>query len=239
MKNIQYQPSSKECAIASLPPQPAKKYIPNWFKKVKPVDREKPEFDSEGVQNNTNIKMCMPFLDAFTSGYIQETWTDIYIKVDEDSDGNYKVNIAFPVGPQIASYRMKPTTLEISDEYFPIEFIWLQHWVPIMPDGYSVLFTHPLNRFDLPFISLSGIVDSDVYSHEISGAFPFFLKKEFNGKIIPAGTPMYQIIPIKRESWKSSVNEYDGDLLMKKKHSIRKHIYDGYKNYFWKRKEFI
>lgn len=125
------------------------------------------------------------FFDALTSGYIQETWTDLYINVNEDSDGNYKVDIAFPAGPEIASYRIKPTVLEISDEYFPIEFIWIQHWVPIMPNGYSALFTHPLNRFDLPFMSMSGIVDSDVYSHEISGAYPFLLKKNLMVKLFP------------------------------------------------------
>lgn len=33
---------------------------------------------------------------------------------------------------------------------------------------------------------------------------------------------MYQILPIKRESWKSSVNKYNEDLLIKKKTFYKK-----------------
>jgi hypothetical protein len=32
--------------------------------------------------------------------------------------------------------------------------------------------------------------------------FPFFIKKDFNG-LIPAGTPILQAIPFKRDDWKA------------------------------------
>ena len=238
MQTLKFEPSSAECQHVARPPVAAKNYIPDWFKNIKSVDRTKPQFNDQGMQINTNIKMCMPFLDTFTTGYIQETWCDIYINVGLDDNGNYTVDTGYPTGPDIISYRKKPTMLSISDEYFPIEFIWLEHWVPIAPNGYSILHTHPLNRLDLPFMSLSGIVDSDVYSHESAGAYPFFLKKEFNGKIIPAGTPMFQMIPVKRESWQSQPLEFNEVESMKKRQSIRKYIYDGYRNHFWQKKDY-
>jgi hypothetical protein len=36
-------------------------------------------------------------------------------------------------------------------------------WIIEAPDGYAVLFTHPFNRFDLPFTTLTGLVDCDRY----------------------------------------------------------------------------
>jgi hypothetical protein len=237
MKKIEFYPSSLEVVQLVPPPNPAKSYVPSWYKKIKPVDKTKPEFRDDGMQVNVNLKQCMPFLDTLTTGYIQETWSDIHINVEENN-GEYKVSIGYPMGPEQVNYRFTPTLLDITDEYFPIEFIWIDPWVPKVPDGYSVLFSHPLNRFDLPFHTLSGIIDSDKFYHEINGAYPFFLKKEFNGVIIPAGTPMYQMIPLKRDSWESSTNEFDETKMLERKRSVRKYIYDAYRNYFWQKKDY-
>jgi hypothetical protein len=238
MKKVIFQPSSEEAQVLIQKPLSAKKYIPDWFKSIKPVDKNKPLFKENGMQINTNVKMCMPFLDTFTTGYIQETWSDLYIDVRDNDEGNLIVEVSFPVGPEMVSYRHKTTQVAITEEYIPIEFTWLQHWVPVLPDGYSMLYTHPLNRLDLPFTSLSGIVDHDLYNHELSGAYPFFLKKEFNRTIIPAGTPMFQMIPIKRESWDSDSTNFDLHESMRKKNFIRKKIFDGYRDMFWQKKEY-
>lgn len=238
MENIIFQPSSEEAQVVIKRPMPAKEYVPDWFKSIKPIDKGNPSFKENGMQINTNVKMCMPFLDTFTTGYIQETWSDLYIDVSSNDDGNLIVDVAFPAGPEMVSYRHKTTEIKITDEYIPIEFIWLQHWVPILPKGYSMLYVHPLNRLDLPFMSLSGIVDNDLYNHELAGAYPFFLKKEFNRTIIPAGTPMYQMIPIKRNSWQSSSINFDLHESMRKKNFIRKKIFDGYRDLFWQKKDY-
>ena len=37
-------------------------------------------------------------------------------------------------------------------------------WTIEAPEGYALLFTHPVNRFDLPFTTLSGLVDCDRYT---------------------------------------------------------------------------
>jgi hypothetical protein len=238
MQTLKFMPSTKECELVVPAPKPAKVYIPDWYKGIKPPDRNKPVFNNEGVQTNTNVKMCQPFLDTFTTGYIQETHTDIHINVLEDLNGNLNVNVSFPIEPEQLSWRSIPTQLAVTSEYYPIEFTWVQHWVPIAPKGYSVLHTHPLNRFDLPFYSLNAIVDSDVFNHYPSGSYPFFLKKEFNNVLIPAGTPMFQMIPIKREAWETSSEFYNEETILKKRSLIRKHIFDGYRDKFWQKKSY-
>ena len=45
------------------------------------------------------------------------------------------------------------------------------------------------------------MVDTDKYPIPVH--FPFLLKKNFEG-LIKQGTPIIQVIPFKRESWKSS-----------------------------------
>jgi hypothetical protein len=58
--------------------------------------------------------------------------------------------------------------------------------------------------------------------------------------LIPAGTPIAQIIPFKRESWKNTI-QTTGELLQKSfedKLFINNRFFDKYKKSFWQRKEY-
>jgi hypothetical protein len=72
------------------------------------------------------------------------------------------------------------------------------YWGIQPPKGYGALLTHPINRYDLPFSTTSGYVDFDEYP--LPGNVSFHVKDNFEG-VIPAGTPLMSIIPIKREAW--------------------------------------
>lgn len=225
--NIKFIPSSKETELIVPHPKPAKTYIPEWYKSI----RLQKEEDSRGVSNS--IKRCMPFLDGLTSGYIQETWTDIYIEKN-----NENVNYHYPIGPDILSIRDN-VSIDISDLYYPIEFVWKILWFPKLPNGWSVFITSPANRLDLPFRSLDAVIDSDSFYHSPAGGgnYPFYLNKDFQG-IIPAGTPMYQMIPFKRELWESSAEEFNADDFLRRMAKVKKHIFNSYKNNFWNKKDY-
>jgi hypothetical protein len=79
-----------------------------------------------------------------------------------------------------------------------------------VPSGYSVIYSQPFNRYDLPFLTTNGIIDND--NINLPGTMPFFVKEDWSG-IIPAGTPYAQLIPFKREDWSSSVELEDPDLM--------------------------
>jgi len=87
---------------------------------------------------------------------------------------------------------------------------------------------------DLPFQTLSGIVDCDVHPNSVF--VPFFLKKDFEG-IIPAGTPIMQLLPFKRESWESSkgpVNKmarFSSDL-------VKRYAMHNYRRLYWSKKSY-
>jgi hypothetical protein len=119
-------------------------------------------------------------------------------------------------------------------DFEPIAFAWRFNATILIPGGYSLLITHPLNRFDLPFQTLSGVVDN---FHLYDGDLPFLLKKGFRG-VIPMGTPIAQILPFKRENWKSVKDAS----IVKQAELNRRYstsVFKGwYKNNIWKRKTY-
>ena len=73
-------------------------------------------------------------------------------------------------------------------------------WTIQAPEGYEVLFTHPHNRFDLPFTTLTGIVDCDRYRNNWVHFPARWNDANFSG-VLPKGTPVAQCVPVKREVW--------------------------------------
>jgi hypothetical protein len=233
---IEFIPASNEAKLVVPAPKPARMYIPQWYKDIPSPPWEDLEFgDKPGDVTNLNIKACVPFLDAYTHGYIQETWTDIYIK--STPDGNAIESYNWPIGPSIMSHRKNRTGFAISNAYYDLELIWEEQWLPKLPSGYSVIYTSPFNRFDLPFRSLDAVIDADMYHHEYEGQYPFYIQKGFSG-VIPAGTPMYQIIPIKRDAWESYSKEFNEEENKRRNHMLRKYLSRGYKKLFWQKKTF-
>jgi hypothetical protein len=59
--------------------------------------------------------------------------------------------------------------------------------------------THPFNRDDLPFRTLTGVVDSDRF-HQIGLLFPARWLDPARVCGLPAGTPVAQCVPVRREA---------------------------------------
>jgi hypothetical protein len=79
-------------------------------------------------------------------------------------------------------------------------------WTIQAPKGYALLFTHPINRSDLPFTTLTGLVDCDTF-YDSPLNFPAqWHDMNFNG-VLPKGTPVVQCLPVKREIWSSQFEQ--------------------------------
>jgi hypothetical protein len=107
---------------------------------------------------------------------------------------------------------------------------WHNDFLIKTPKGFSVLFTHPLNRLDLPFFTLSGLVNADKWQNAVQ--FPFILKLGFEG-IIEAGTPICQLNIIKNESWKTKVLKYSAERSYYNSKMFLKTFVGSYKKNFW------
>ena len=97
----------------------------------------------------------------------------------------------------------------------------------------------PINHFELPWVTVGGIIDSDKVT--TSGLIPFFLKEGFTG-VVPAGTPYLQIIPFKREDWESEMIFHSPMDIFKKTQQtsdlFRTSEGGVYKKLFWSKRKY-
>ncbi len=234
-KLIKFNPVNEISELTVPCPKPAAEYLPDWYKKAQPFFTKKPEFDVTTGKPNTTFKMCMPFLDAYTTGYIQESWCDLWIEKQDNQTFFY-----YASGPKLMSERsaMVGDTFPKVDGFLKSHYTWHPPWFPELPKGYSCIITQPFNRTDAPFQTFTGIVDADGFTQSEDGSnLPFLLKENFTG-MIKKGTPMYQIIPFKRESWKSESTSYNLKRQVKVTQAVKQFMWGGYKNLFWNKKEF-
>jgi hypothetical protein len=230
---VSFIPKNQETEFVIPRPQPSKSYIPKWYKDM---PKDLPTID--GSAYDGTAKKCIPFLDSLTSGYTQELPCDVYFDCNTEED-DPAINYRWGGGIRPLSTRREDTKSSNSmphfDGYYKTEFHWNTFWEPKTPPGYSTLYFHPANRFDLPFMTHNAIIDTDKWP--IAGPIPFVLKKGFSG-LIPAGTPIYQMIFIKREKWISEGLKYDEEYVKNTTYSVRKFLKDGYKQHIWSKKEY-
>jgi hypothetical protein len=219
---------TKDTELAGVPPKPAVNTIAQWYKDL-PI--EKVRVGTDGLLNS-KLKKCTPFLDAITAGYMVVLSDDVFVEYVNDIP-----NITWRGSRTIVS----PHTIEQTEgfptpsEYVPLPLKWQNEFAYELPKGYSLWCTHPANRLDLPFLTLTGFVDVDNYNLAVQ--FPFFLRKGFQG-IIEAGTPIAQLIPVKRENWEITRAPLDSDKAYTLYEHFRKRINRSYKSQYWSKKSY-
>ena len=214
-KKIKFISSNPEFELAS--PIPASKVVPEWYRKM-PGSRDKIE----------TVKKCIPFLDALTAGYVITLDADVYWNEDQG-----KFFSESPIKMESDHSMVQTQDVEIDDRFHTQPHKWVNHWEIKTPKGYSCLFIHPLDRMDLPFYSFTGIVDTD--KHPLVINFPFVMKKGFSG-LIPKGTPLIQVIPFKRDNWKSEISDdkpYDREEI---EYKVQNPPFNWYKRNWWTKK---
>jgi hypothetical protein len=219
---------------ASEYPKPAVKTITSWFKKISPV--------IEGEQIGS-VKKCIPFLDAMTAGYTITAHCDLMLVGSIEND-KPKWEASWS-NDGLENLITDHNANQVNGHpYFTEPAMVLkynQHFIVETPPGYSCLFTPMLND---PTLQLSGvyfqtaIVDTDEYKNNQVN-LPFFFRN-FTGRpvIIKKGTPLVQVIPFKRESWKSEQHYIDQTAHKKFVNKLTTMWTDRYKKMFWKQKNF-
>lgn len=194
-------------------PGPTIKNIPDWYKNAHRyaiMPDGNPWIGPDGGKVVT-WKACPALYDIMGTGYVYKTPCDIEFYINDFGiiagkvlDDQYKdfLHVRSPM-PQFS----------VPLGYHENHFAWWSDWAVELPEGYSAIYSQPYNRFDLPFITTSGIIDNDNVS--LPGTMPFFISKEWTG-VLPAGTPYAQIIPFKREDWKSETIIEDSAKLYEK-----------------------
>lgn len=221
-----------------MPPEPTMLHIPEWYRGLSRYYTSNSDMDLNPINfigtdgSISSTKMCMPYFDALTMGYVYVLKNDVYV----DMDPSGKPIITWS-GHGLPVDQRTMIDVPIPDNCHPVHFGWRMDWYYETPPGYSVMITHPMNRHDLPFYTLSGIVDADNWGLPVFVSF--FLKRNFRG-MIPRGTPIFQMIPFKRDDWELDVvtdpeelNKYE--LRAEKR---RTDLFSHYKKSAWVRKIF-
>lgn len=241
MTLIKWNPVDNDIHLYVDPPRPAEACFPNWYAKAPAKvypDQPSVMISEEGEMfPNETIKRCVPFKDALSFGYIMHTWVDMWVSKNDWEDEDVVVTLG--KAPRLCKPREGQSNLVPPPFGFnKIELAWEPKWYPETPEGYSCLLTHPLNRFDLPFQTMSAVIDTDKFTISLRDAnFPFFIRKGFTG-LIPVGTPMYQIIPFKREDWTSEAQSHDADFQERNVFKLKRHFLHGYRKESWSKKSY-
>lgn len=199
MPEIRFIARNKEYYDIFDGPKAAVEDVPAWF-----VEQEKYGDDVKGINKrggfNQTVKSCAPAYDAMTAGYMFYLPCDINFEQDA-TNGSFNANMTsnsfehleFHPGVQISKM---PFDKEYYEDTFILKF--LTGWVPKVPDGYSLFVTHPMWRYDLPFMVLPGIIDYDSYDTGIN--FFALVKRGYSG-LLKCGTPIGHVMPFQREEW--------------------------------------
>ena len=220
-------------------PTPSKKIIPKWFSNadryLKDSIFNKILINEEGGLM-PSFKACPSLMDFYTSGYMYTTPCDLTFYKDKNNNINVKTETGFE---DFCMQRDPMKDFYVPSGYQDFHFHWYPNWAPSLPEGYSAMYLNPVNRFDLPFLTISGIIDND--KMDTPGLMPFFIREGFEGTI-PAGTPYVQIIPFKREDWEMDFKFYEYDEIIERhnKQASKFRTKDGgaYKEHVWSKKKY-
>ena len=220
----------------SFPPVPASKEVPSWFKKI-PAFLDKPK-EADDFFSFT-VKKCIPVLDAITSGYILYTWHDIFVGDCNDLSSSILHSPVNPIsgatvieGHGVEQFKGAPFQRKTDGK---AAFKYVNAWGIRTTAGYSCLIQTP-SYSDTPIKILPGVVDTDRY-HSPNFPFVFDIPGEEKDLFIPAGTPVAQVIPFKRESYQMDIVDPDKSYL-NTRFKISSYLKEGYKRFAHTKKSY-
>lgn len=204
-KKITFRPFNRWVRISEFNPVASSSIIPSWYKNLpRFTNKSDVPYKAHGI---ADLKMCSPFREAITYGYLYLTPCDLEVTRMADGTPEITWNREYPHQPlvfrgDINKIENQGYGMSVPLGCDPYMFAWAPLWGCKTPVGYSTLITQPLSRSELPFVLTSGIMDTDKWNN--AGNIPFFIRSDFEG-FVPKGTPIAQVIPIKRDDW---VSEY-------------------------------
>jgi hypothetical protein len=177
-------------------PVPAKAALPAWLRAMTP--RADSAVHGRSIRT---LKQCPPFVDAMGHGFMILLPCDVHVHGGEFGwdwplpplgiNGHPRAPLSFHVPEQIAGSPLaRGSQLAIKFNSF---------WTIELEPGWSLLAMHPVNRDELPFRLVTGLVDADRF-FDVGINFPaVWTDPGFDG-VLPRGTPIAQCCAVPREA---------------------------------------
>lgn len=184
-------------ALIDLLPRPvlAKGALPAWLRDMAPRVAS-----SVHQRHIRTLKQCPPFVDAMTHGFLIPLPCDVTVEAGRFSwnwplppltvPGHPRAPLSFHVPEQLAGSPLShagQSALKFNS-----------FWTIELEQGWSLMVVHPINRDDLPFRLVTGLVDADRFN-EVGINFPaLWTNPGFTG-VLPRGMPIAQCYPVPRQ----------------------------------------
>lgn len=183
-------------ALATALPRPslARQVLPEWLRAMPMAARS----DMHDAEIRT-VKQCPPFVDAMRAGFVMTLPCDLHY-----ADGAFAWDWDLPE-PSLPGHPRAPISFHAAAQVEGAPFgnanlvKFIGFWTIELPPGWSLLATHPFNRDDLPFRTLTGLVDADAF-HAVGLLFPARWLDAATPCTLQRGTPIAQCIPVPRET---------------------------------------
>jgi hypothetical protein len=175
-------------------PEPAKTALPDWLRRMPP--RAASSVHQRSIRT---VKQCPPFVDAMAYGFVVPLPCDVTVR-----DGEFAWD--WPLPPlAVASHPRAPLSFHVPEQVAASPLAqghqsvvkFNSFWTIELEPGWSLMVVHPVNRADLPFRLVTGLVDADRFN-EIGINFPaLWTDAGFRG-VLPRGLPVAQCYPVPR-----------------------------------------
>jgi hypothetical protein len=183
-------------ALEDILPRPiaAAQGLPDWLRNMPPQALS----DLHGREIRT-IKQCPPFVDAMRYGFL------ILLPCDIDVDhGVFQWDWKI-APPSVQGHPRAPLSFHVPEQTAGTPFSdgataalkFNSFWTIELEPGWSLYAGHPVNREDLPFRLLTGLVDSDRFVDAGINFPAVWLRPDFVGRL-PKGMPVAQCFAVPR-----------------------------------------
>jgi hypothetical protein len=175
-------------------PIPARATLPDWLRAM-PANAHS-EIHGRAIRT---VKQCPPFVDAMAHGVMILLPCDVVVE-----RGTFSWAWEIPA-PATSGHPRAPLSFHVASQFPGAPFgrdnqaaiKFNSFWTVELDPGWSLFATHPVNRDDLPFRLISGLVDADRF-HDGGINFPaIWMQPDFSG-VLPRGTPVAQCFAVPR-----------------------------------------
>ena len=186
-------------------PTPARGGLPEWLRRMP----AKAHSDIHGRDIRT-VKQCPPFVDAMAHGVLIPLPCDLTVE-----RGAFSWDWDIPV-PATSGHPRAPLSFHPPAQFAGAPFArdgqaaikFNSFWTIEVEAGWSLFATHPVNRDDLPFRLITGLVDADLF-HDGGINFPAIWTKPDFSDVLPKGTPVAQVFAVPREAAQLEFETFD------------------------------
>ena len=188
-------------------PAPARERLPAWLRAMPAT-----AFSHVHATAVRTVKQCPPFLDAMGHGFVIPLPCDIHV-----ADG--RLSWDWDLAPlSVEAHPRSPVSFHVPAQVTGTPFHhpdravvkFNSFWTIELEPGWSLFATHPVNRDDLPFRTLTGLVDADRFS-DVGILFPAQWTDPSFAGTLPRGTPVAQCFPVPRAPLDLRCEPFDAD----------------------------